>query len=72
MKTKVKLFNIKSFKLTSQDSDLVHIQYDFEGEYHRLNMSKRIRKVQAKGHFNYIQLNVLNNGKGAGHRYRQV
>ena len=40
--------------------------YDFDGEYHRLNISRRIRKVQAKGHFNYIQSYVLNNGKGPG------
>ena len=39
-------------------------KYDFDGEYHRLNMSERIRKVHSKGHFNYNY--VLNNGKGPG------
>ena len=62
----MKWLNIKSMKLTDQDPHLVHIQYGFDGEYHRLNMSKRIRKVEAKGHFNDIQLNVLKNGKGPG------
>ena len=41
----------------------------------RLNMSKRIRKVQAKGTSNDIQLNVLNNEKGPGidiHKYNDV
>ena len=39
-------------KLTSQDPDFVHIQYEFNGAHYRLNMSKRIREESAdKGTF---------------------
>ena len=51
-------------KLTSENPDMVQILYDFDGEYHRINSSKRIRKIHNKLQFSDIQLKILNDGKG--------
>ena len=44
-KEKIRWLDVKNFKLSSKEPNLVHVGYDYSAEYHQLNLVQKLRKV---------------------------
>lgn len=63
---KIRWLNIRSMKLTKEEPNTVYILYNYDGQYHQLNLLQRIRKAPAVTSFKNLKLTILNSGKGPG------
>ena len=58
---KVYWSDVRTFKVTCENPNVVMLKYDYDGPVHKLNLVQRLRKVHAISHVDDITLQRLNN-----------